>query len=168
LLPIEFSSDVLLFAGCFVVALGISAALTPLVARWARAHRMVALPRQDRWHNQPTALLGGIAIYIASTVVILGFAHYNTRVLGIVAGVAAALGPVVGGLLATALSGTHAVLACAGGIAAVAVVATLSPTLRSFPRQPVVAGSPGSEPEEVAETTSVRSSDHQNVPEKGD
>jgi len=50
------------------------------------------------------------------------------------AGVAAALGPVLGGLLAAAVSGTLAVLVCAGGIAAVAVVATLSPTLRNFPR----------------------------------
>ena len=37
-------------------------------------------------------------------------------------------------LLAAAVSGTLAVLMCAGGIAAVAVVATLSPTLRNFPR----------------------------------
>lgn len=90
-----------------------------------------------------------------------------SSVLGIVTGVAAALGPVVGGLLASVLSGTHAVLVCAGGIAAVAVVATLSPTLRSFPRQPVIVESPGAEPEPAAETTSIRSTDHQNAPEKG-
>jgi MFS family permease len=57
-----------------------------------------------------------------------------SSVLAIVTGVAAALGPVLGGLLAAAVSGTLAVLMCAGGIAAVAVVATLSPTLRNFPR----------------------------------
>lgn len=62
-----------------------------------------------------------------------------SSVLGIVTGVAATLGPVLGGLLATAVSGTLAVLVCAGGIAAAAMVATLSPTLRSFPRHPVVA-----------------------------
>jgi len=28
----------------------------------------VALPRQDRWHRQPTPLLGGVAIYVASIV----------------------------------------------------------------------------------------------------
>jgi MFS family permease len=91
-----------------------------------------------------------------------------SSVLGIVTGVAAALGPVVGGLLASALSGTYAVLVCAGGIAVVAVVVTLSPTLRSFPRQPIMAESPEPRTRAVAETTSVRSSDHQNVPEKGD
>jgi len=70
-----------------------------------------------------------------------------SSVLGIVTGVAATLGPVLGGLLAAAVSGTLAVLVCAGGIAAAAVVATLSPTLRGFPRHPVVAQTPGSEPE---------------------
>ncbi|MGH3799014.1 MAG: MFS transporter [Pseudonocardiaceae bacterium] len=59
-----------------------------------------------------------------------------SSVLSIVTGVAATLGPVLGGLLATAVSGALAVLVCAGGIAAAAVVATLSPTLRRFPRHP--------------------------------
>jgi MFS family permease len=68
-----------------------------------------------------------------------------SSVLGIVTGVAATLGPVLGGLLAAALSSTLAVLVCAGGIAAAAVIATLSPTLRSFPRQPAVADSPAAD-----------------------
>ncbi|HKR50296.1 MAG TPA: MFS transporter [Pseudonocardiaceae bacterium] len=66
-----------------------------------------------------------------------------SSVLGIVTGVAATLGPVLGGLLAAALPGTLAVLVCAGGIAAAALVATLSPTLRSFPPKPVVPSNPG-------------------------
>ena len=86
LVPFLFSSELLLLASSFGVALGISAALTPLVARWARAHGKVALPRQDRWHRQPTPLLGGVAIYVASTVVILWFAQSDTRLLGLVAG----------------------------------------------------------------------------------
>jgi MFS family permease len=57
-----------------------------------------------------------------------------SSVLGIITGVAAAVGPVLGGLLAATVSGTLAVLVCAGGIGAGAVVATLSPTLRRFPR----------------------------------
>jgi UDP-GlcNAc:undecaprenyl-phosphate GlcNAc-1-phosphate transferase len=86
LVPFQFSGDVILFASCFGVALGISAALTPLVARWARAHGMVAIPRQDRWHREPTPLLGGIAIFVACTVVILLFAPHDTRLVGLVAG----------------------------------------------------------------------------------
>jgi MFS family permease len=79
-----------------------------------------------------------------------------SSVLGIVTGIAATLGPVLGGLLAAAVSSTLAVLVCAGGIAAAAVVATLSPTLRSFPQDPVAAseetaGSSGAESELEAE-----------------
>ncbi|MGH3901346.1 MAG: MFS transporter [Pseudonocardiaceae bacterium] len=66
-----------------------------------------------------------------------------SSVLGIGTGVSATLGPVLGGLLATVVSGTLAVLVCAGGIAVAAMVAALSPTLRSFPRHPVVTQPPG-------------------------
>ena len=60
-----------------------------------------------------------------------------SSVLAIVTGTAGALGPMLGGLLAGAISSTLAVLVCSGGIAAAALVATLSPTLRTFPRHPV-------------------------------
>jgi MFS family permease len=89
-------------------------------------------------------------------------------VLGIATGGAAALGPVLGGLLASAFSGTYAVLVCAGGIAAVAVVATLSPTLRSFPKQLVTVKSPGIEPGPMVEIPPVRSADRDDVVRKGD
>ncbi|MGH3548491.1 MAG: MFS transporter [Pseudonocardiaceae bacterium] len=69
-----------------------------------------------------------------------------SSVLSLVTGVVASLGPVLGGLLATAVSSTLAVLVCAGGIATAAVVATLSPTLRRFPRHPAVADSTGGGP----------------------
>ena len=78
--------DLLLFASCFGLALGISAVLTPLVARWARAHGIVAKPRQDRWHEKPTPLLGGVAIYVATLLVVLNFARLDSRLLGLVAG----------------------------------------------------------------------------------
>src|SRR5262249_14304321 len=84
--PIPFSGEVLLLIAQFGIAFGISAALTPLVARWARAHGIVAQPRQDRWHRQPTAMLGGVAMYVASTAVILAVAPRDTRLIGLVAG----------------------------------------------------------------------------------
>lgn len=62
--------------------------------------------------------------------------------IGLVTGVAGALGPVLGGLLVATVSGSQAVLVCAAGIAAVTVLVTLSPTLRSFPRQPAPQESP--------------------------
>ena len=42
--------------------------LTPVV-RWAAIrHQWVARPKEDRWHKNTTALMGGIAIYIAVAV----------------------------------------------------------------------------------------------------
>ncbi len=49
--------------GGFVLA----AAAPPLVIRWARRRGWLARPTADRWHERPTALMGGIAIYAAGT-----------------------------------------------------------------------------------------------------
>lgn len=55
-------------------------------------------------------------------------------VMGVVTGVAAALGPALGGVLMELLSANQAVLLCAAGIGTITVLATASPTLRRFPR----------------------------------
>jgi UDP-GlcNAc:undecaprenyl-phosphate GlcNAc-1-phosphate transferase len=47
---------------------------------------MVAIPRQDRWHRQPTPLLGGVAIFVGSTAVILWFGPHDWRLAGLVGG----------------------------------------------------------------------------------
>ncbi|MBV8718586.1 MAG: hypothetical protein JOZ65_26275 [Chloroflexi bacterium] len=60
--------------------------MTPLVARWARAHGIVAIPRKDRWHQQPTPMLGGVAIYAASTAVIVWAGPHDLRLVGLVGG----------------------------------------------------------------------------------
>ncbi len=52
------------FGPAFLVA----ALLTPVV-RWAAIrYQCVARPKEDRWHKKTTALMGGIAIYIAMAV----------------------------------------------------------------------------------------------------
>jgi len=58
-----FSSSVklLAIAASFVLALG----LTPLVAAIARRYGVVAKPKTDRWHKKPTAMLGGVAIFLS-------------------------------------------------------------------------------------------------------
>jgi UDP-GlcNAc:undecaprenyl-phosphate GlcNAc-1-phosphate transferase len=48
----------------FLVAFGVSLALVPLARALARKAGVVAHPKADRWHRQPTALLGGVAIAI--------------------------------------------------------------------------------------------------------
>jgi len=59
-----------LLAGLVVTFLA-SLLFTPAVAALARRRGIVAVPRQDRWHRAPTALLGGVAICAAFVV---GFA----------------------------------------------------------------------------------------------
>jgi len=44
------------------VALLVTLSVTPLVIRLAHAYGWVALPKEDRWHTQPTALMGGVGI----------------------------------------------------------------------------------------------------------
>ncbi len=46
-------------------ALGLSLLLTPLVRAFARSHGYLAKPSLDRWHQTPTALFGGIGIFLA-------------------------------------------------------------------------------------------------------
>jgi len=40
-------------------------ALTPLVQMAARSYGMVATPKTDRWHKKPTAMFGGVAIWLS-------------------------------------------------------------------------------------------------------
>ncbi len=43
----------------------LSLLLTPLVRKLAHRWELVVQPRQDRWHHRPTALFGGVAIYLS-------------------------------------------------------------------------------------------------------
>jgi UDP-GlcNAc:undecaprenyl-phosphate/decaprenyl-phosphate GlcNAc-1-phosphate transferase len=47
------------------VTAALSLIFTSLVRHWAQQSGIVAFPRGDRWHSKPTALMGGIAIYLA-------------------------------------------------------------------------------------------------------
>jgi UDP-GlcNAc:undecaprenyl-phosphate/decaprenyl-phosphate GlcNAc-1-phosphate transferase len=47
------------------VSLLLALALTPVVRRLARRFRFVAKPKVDRWHKKPTAMMGGVAIWLA-------------------------------------------------------------------------------------------------------
>src|SRR5512146_747827 len=47
-----------------VVSFAASTLLTAAIRALARRFGVVAVPRTDRWHDRPTALLGGIAIYV--------------------------------------------------------------------------------------------------------
>lgn len=100
-------------------------------------------------------VLGVIAFFapVANTTVITyqmtvtpdEFRGRLSGVTGLCAGVAGALGPLAGGILMTGTGGgTNGVLVCATSLTAVALGATLSPTLRRFPT--LRAGSPADQP----------------------
>ncbi|MCA1621762.1 MAG: hypothetical protein LC795_21315 [Acidobacteria bacterium] len=47
------------------VALALALALTPLVRAFARRFDVIARPRSDRFSKRPTAMMGGVAIYLS-------------------------------------------------------------------------------------------------------
>lgn len=51
--------------------------LTYLVREFARKYGYVAKPKSDRWHKKPTALLGGVAIFLTTVIISLIFAEHN-------------------------------------------------------------------------------------------
>lgn len=56
-------------AAAFALAL----LITPLVRALARRFGAVARPNADRWHKRPTAMLGGVAIFLSVAVTYLAF-----------------------------------------------------------------------------------------------
>ncbi|MDT7780447.1 MAG: UDP-GlcNAc:undecaprenyl-phosphate/decaprenyl-phosphate GlcNAc-phosphate transferase [Acidobacteriota bacterium] len=72
------------------VALALALVLTPLVRAFARRRGVIAKPRGDRWNKNPTAMMGGVAIYLAVTVTFLLFVPH-TREGWVVMGASTAL-----------------------------------------------------------------------------
>jgi len=52
--------------------------LTPLVRAFARRLGFVAVPKTDRWHKKPTAMLGGSAIWLSVVITCLAFSLQTT------------------------------------------------------------------------------------------
>jgi UDP-GlcNAc:undecaprenyl-phosphate GlcNAc-1-phosphate transferase len=63
----------------------LAALLTPLVRLLARRFGMVAKPRGDRWHKQPTAMMGGAAIFLTFVAVYLALLPHTPRLWVVVA-----------------------------------------------------------------------------------
>src|SRR5260370_37755883 len=61
-----------------VAAFAFALVLTPLVRVLARRFGLVAKPKIDRWHKQPTAMVGGIAIWLSVTLCYLIFQPSTT------------------------------------------------------------------------------------------
>jgi UDP-GlcNAc:undecaprenyl-phosphate GlcNAc-1-phosphate transferase len=67
---------------------GLALTLTPLVGTLARRAGVVARPRPDRWHQKPTALLGGVAIALAVGFSAWAFGIGRAAGAGVIAGAA--------------------------------------------------------------------------------
>ncbi len=63
------------------IAFGVAVLMTYLVREFARKYGYVAKPKSDRWHKKPTAMLGGVAIFISTVVVTLLFAKLDNESL---------------------------------------------------------------------------------------
>lgn len=62
----------------FGLALALSAILTPLVRLVAIKRGWIAQPKSDRWHKRPTALMGGIAIFLAMILPLIFMANFKS------------------------------------------------------------------------------------------
>jgi UDP-GlcNAc:undecaprenyl-phosphate GlcNAc-1-phosphate transferase len=82
-----FSSSNLLPAAA---ALALSLVLTPLVRAFARRYGVIARPRLDRFSKRPTAMMGGVAIYLSVLFAYLIFVPH-TREGWVVMGASTAL-----------------------------------------------------------------------------
>ncbi|RKY32017.1 MAG: hypothetical protein DRP74_03540 [Candidatus Omnitrophota bacterium] len=65
------------FIAYFIIPFFLSLSITPLVRYWATKKGLIAYPRPDRWHKKPTALFGGISIYLATLLTALIFGLIN-------------------------------------------------------------------------------------------
>lgn len=62
------------YAIYFVMALGVTIPLVYLVRALARRFGLSAKPRVDRWHRKPTALFGGVAMFVGFALVVTLYA----------------------------------------------------------------------------------------------
>lgn len=59
------------------VSLGLALALTPVVRLAARRFGLVAKPKTDRWHKKPTAMMGGVAIWLSVVITYVLFVPHT-------------------------------------------------------------------------------------------
>jgi UDP-GlcNAc:undecaprenyl-phosphate GlcNAc-1-phosphate transferase len=70
----SFSQRTLLtVAASFLLAL----VLTPLVRALARRYGFIAVPKTDRWHKKPTAMLGGVVIWLTVLIIYFTFSLHS-------------------------------------------------------------------------------------------
>jgi len=69
-----------------ICALLLSLTLTPLIRMAAHRYGFVVQPRVDRWHQKPTALFGGVAIFLAFAIPFAVLNEHDGSLLFLMAG----------------------------------------------------------------------------------
>lgn len=70
----------------FLIPFALSLVFTPVIRLIAVKYGLISYPRTDRWHKRPTAILGGISIYLAFIISILFLAKIDKNAWGFVFG----------------------------------------------------------------------------------
>ena len=68
----------------FLLSFSLSIILTPIVRKIAILKGYIAEPREDRWNKNPTALFGGIAIFLSFIIPYAIFVKFDIQALGII------------------------------------------------------------------------------------
>ena len=71
------------FAAVIATTFALSAGATSIVRRLARQQKWLAPPRPDRWHSEPTALHGGVGIFVAFALGLLWHLPWSPFVAGL-------------------------------------------------------------------------------------
>lgn len=67
----------------FIIAFLLSISITFFIIKFSHQYGFTAQPREDRWHKKPTALLGGIGIFLSFIVPSLIFIPLDNLTIGI-------------------------------------------------------------------------------------
>jgi UDP-GlcNAc:undecaprenyl-phosphate GlcNAc-1-phosphate transferase len=68
----------------FLLSFSLSIILTPIVKKIALLKGYVAEPREDRWNKNPTALFGGVAIFLSFIIPYIIFTKFTFQNIGII------------------------------------------------------------------------------------
>ncbi len=77
----------MIYFAAFLAAAGLSAAVTPLVRRYALEHHIMAEPGERKIHLLPVPYLGGVAIFLGFVVPALIFLPLDRRFLALILGI---------------------------------------------------------------------------------
>jgi UDP-GlcNAc:undecaprenyl-phosphate GlcNAc-1-phosphate transferase len=73
------------YLAIFLISFFLSFVFTPVVRKFALKFGLVARPREDRWHKRPTALLGGVGLWLACVVSVFLFFGFDFQVIYLIA-----------------------------------------------------------------------------------